>query len=114
MSVEFGYVKDGKVFLKSFRRYADRAIGEVRDTEENALNYFVKRFSVMEGKVEKLVTGIETAQNKGSYLMSLQHLKEAVLLYNALGDFDALLKKLESAEERLEELIQQNRIKNKE
>jgi len=113
MSVEFGYVKDGKVFLKSFRRYADRAIGEVRDTEENALNYFVKRFSVMEGKVEKLVTGIETAQNKGSYLMSLQHLKEAVLLYNALGDFDALLKKLESAEERLEELIQQNRIKNK-
>lgn len=113
MSVEFGYVKDGKVFLRSFRSYADRAIGEVKDTDENALNYFVKRFSVIEGKVEKLVNGIETALNKGSYMMSLQHLKESVPMYDALGDFDSLLKKLERAEERLEVLIQQNRVKNK-
>ncbi len=114
MSIQFGYVKEGKVFLKSFRNFPDRAIGDVKDTEENALNYFVNRFLVIENKVEKLVKSIETAQNKGSFLMSLLHLKESVPQYDALGDFEVLLKKLEQAELSLDGLIQQNRIKNKE
>ncbi len=111
---QFGYVKDGKVFLKSFRKFPDRAIGEVKDTEENAIKYFLSRFSVISGKVENLVKNIETAQNKGSFLMSLLHLKEAVPQYDALGDFESLLKKLEAAEESLSSLIVQNRAKNKE
>jgi hypothetical protein len=107
-------VKDGKVFLKSFRDFPDRVIGEVKDTEENAIKYFISRFSVISGKVENLVHNIETAQNKGSFLMSLLHLKNAVPLYDALGDFEALLKKLEQAEVSLSSLIHQNRSKNKE
>lgn len=114
MDTQFGYVKDGKVFLKSFRNFPDREIGEVKDTPENAINYFKNRFSVISGKVEHLVNSIETAQNKGSFLMSLLHLKEAVPQYDALGDFEELLKKLESVEGGLEVLINQNRHKNKE
>lgn len=111
---QYGYVKDGKVFLKSFRNYPDRVIGEVKDTEENALQYFTSRFNVISGKVENLVNNIETAQNKGSFLMSLLHLKTTVPQYDALGDFEVLLKKLEKAEESLSALIHQNRGKNKE
>ena len=114
MGKQFGYVKDGKVFLKSFRKYPDRIIGEVKDTEENAINYFINRFSVIQGKVETLVRNIETAQNKGSFLMSLLHLKEAVPQYDALGDFDALIVQLENSEETLDGLININRLKNKE
>jgi hypothetical protein len=111
---QFGYVKEGKVFLNSFRNFPERAIGEVKDTEENAINYFVNRFSVIENRVNKLVTSIETAQNKGSFLMSLLHLKESVPMYDALGDFEVLLRKLENAEISLDGLILQNRAKNKE
>lgn len=111
---QYGYVKEGKVFLKSFRKFPDRVIGEVKDTEENAINYFTSRFSVISGKVDNLVKNIETAQNKGSFLMSLLHLKATVPLYDALGDFESLLKKLEKSEEGLSALILHNRIKNKE
>ncbi len=114
MNKQFGYVKDGKVFLKSFRKYPDRAIGEVKDTEENAINYFINRFSVIKGKVDTLVKNVETAQNKGSFLMSLLHLKEAVPQYDALGDFDSLMVLLEKAEGTLGGLININRQKNKE
>lgn len=114
MANQFGYVKEGKVFLNSFRNFPERAIGEVKDTEENALNYFVNRFSVIENRVNKLVDSIETAQNKGSFLMSLLHLKESVPKYDALGDFEILLRKLENAEISLDGLILQNRAKNKE
>ena len=114
MAKQFGYVKEGKVFLNSFRSFPERAIGEVKDTEENALNYFVNRFSVIENRVNKLVNSIETAQNKGSFLMSLLHLKESVPKYDALGDFEVLLQKLEKAEISLGGLILQNRAKNKE
>jgi len=111
---QYGYVKEGKVFLKSFRKFPDRVIGEVKDTEENAIQYFTNRFSVISGKVENLVKNIETAQNKGSFLMSLLHLKTTVPQYDALGDFESLLKKLEKAEESLSSLILHNRAKNKE
>src|SRR6478609_4365691 len=111
---QYGYVKEGKVFLKSFRKFPDRVIGEVKDTEENAIQYFTNRFSVISGKVENLVSNIETAQNKGSFLMSLLHLKTTVPQYDALGDFESLLKKLEKAEESLSSLILHNRAKNKE
>ena len=41
---EYGYCKDGKVYLKSYSEYEERQIGVVRNTEEEALQYFVNRF----------------------------------------------------------------------
>ncbi len=35
---EYGYVKDGKVFLKGYLSYPDRQIGEVKRTEQEALD----------------------------------------------------------------------------
>ena len=36
---EYGYCKDGKVYLKGYLEYPDRLIGVVRNTEEEALQY---------------------------------------------------------------------------
>ena len=70
-AADYGYCKDGKVFLKGYLDYADRQIGVVRNTEEEALQYFVNRFSIAGNKVELLFSQVEEAQNKGSYLTKL-------------------------------------------
>ncbi len=43
---EYGYVKDSKVFLKGYLGYPDRQIGEVKRTEQEAIDYFKNRFSL--------------------------------------------------------------------
>ena len=42
---EFGYTLDGKVFIKSYSGYPERQIGEVRNTDAEALDYFINRFN---------------------------------------------------------------------
>ena len=37
---EYGYVSDGKVFLKGYLGNPDRQIGEVKRTEQEAIDYF--------------------------------------------------------------------------
>ena len=43
---EFGYTQDQKVFIKGYSTYPDRQIGEVRNTDQEALDYFVNRFAL--------------------------------------------------------------------
>lgn len=108
----FGFVRDGKVYLNAFLHLPERQIGEVKETEEAALAYFVNRFSIIESKVNSLIENIETAQNKGSYLMKLIHLRQQMEKFDALGDFPALFARLDEAENTLQNLIVQNRQKN--
>ena len=109
---KYGFIKDGKVYLKGFLDYPDRQIGEVRIDDESTLNYFSERFSLAEKKVNDLETEITNAENKGSYLMKLLHLKKVLPEFDALGDFVPLLERLEKLEAELNLLIEQNRIKN--
>lgn len=111
-SNEFGFVRDGKVYANAFLHLPQRQIGEVKETEEAALAYFVNRFDIIKNKVTSLLQNIETAQNKGSYLMKLIHLRQQMEHFDALGDFPALFEQLDRAEESLQELIVQNRQKN--
>lgn len=113
-STEFGYAKDGKVYLKAYHTYPERQIGEVKTTEAEALAYFMRRFEFITGKVDALLADIETAQNKGSYLMKLLHMRSQLETYDALGDFMPLFKRLDEAEVGIRELIDQNRVKNHE
>lgn len=108
----YGYVKDGKVYLKGYLDYPDREIGFVKETPEAAIEYFEKRYQLAVNKVEELKKQIEEAENKGSYLMKLLHLREYLLKFNGLGDFPSLLKQLDELEVYLREMIAQNRIKN--
>lgn len=108
----YGYIKDGKVFLKGYMTYPDRQIGVVKESEQASIEYFEKRFAHAKQKVEELEKLVETSQNKGSFLMKLIHMKEYLANYDGLGDFPQLFVKLDTLEVYLEQLIVENRKKN--
>lgn len=109
---EYGYVKDSKVFLKGYLEFPDRQIGEVKRTEQEAIDYFKNRFNIVVNKVEQLENEIDTAINKGSYLTKLLQLQRKLKTFDALGDFIPLLEKLEAKEAYLKGLIDVNQLKN--
>ncbi|WP_026952746.1 DUF349 domain-containing protein [Algoriphagus mannitolivorans] len=112
MEHPYGYIKDGKVFLKGFLGKPDRIIGEVKEDEASTISYFEARFEQIKEKVEKLKTDIQENQNKGSFLMKLIHLRDSLYESDALGDFIPLIEDLNQSEEYLNEIIQANRAKN--
>ena len=112
MTHTFGYIKDGKVFLKGFLGREDRVIGEVKGDEPSTIRYFESRFSHLKEKVTHLKAAIQENQNKGSFMMRLIHLKESLYNSDALGDFVTLIAELEALEEVLNQIIQANRAKN--
>jgi len=109
---EYGYVKDSKVFLKGYLEFPDRQIGEVKRTEQEAIDYFKNRFNIVLNKVEQLEQEIDEALNKGSYLTKLIQLQRKLKGFDALGDFVPLLQRLEEKEEYLKGLIEVNQLKN--
>lgn len=111
-SNEFGFCRDGKVFINTYLSYPEREIGFVRDSEQEALAYFVKRFDLAVSKVKGLSAEIEAAQNKGSFLTKVLQMKTYLIEFDGLGDFKPLLVELEKHEAYLKELIQANQVKN--
>ena len=109
---EYGYVQDGKVFLRGYLGNPDRQIGEVKRTEQEAIDYFKNRFTIAAGKVALLEQEIEEAQNKGSYLTKLIQLRRKLIGFDAIGDFIPLLERLDTAEDYLSGLILVNQAKN--
>jgi len=109
---EYGYIRDSKVFLKGYLENPDRQIGEVKRTEQEAIDYFKNRFKIAESKVAQLEKEVEEAQNKGSYLTKLVQLRKKLLSFDGLGDFIPLLQRLDKQEEFLGSLITVNQEKN--
>jgi hypothetical protein len=109
---KYGYVADGQVFLKGYLDSEDRRIGEVKRTEQEALDYFKNRFAIAENKVAQLEEEIAEAQNKGSYLTKLVQLRKKLLGFDAIGDFVPLLHRLDAQEDLLSDLIRVNQLKN--
>jgi hypothetical protein len=107
-----GYAKDGKVYLKGQLGKPDRVIGDVKASEEEAIDYFIRRFELIRSKVDSMLEAMDQAENKGSYLMQVLHLKDSLYTYNAIGDYGSLLSRLEDAESRIRALIETNRVKN--
>ncbi len=109
---EFGYTQEGKVFIKPYSEYSERQIGVVRNTDQEALDYFVKRFELAVKKVETLESQIEEAQNKGSFLTKLVQLRKSLIEFDGLGNFLPMFAKLDVLEGQLEGLIATNQVKN--
>jgi hypothetical protein len=112
MEHPYGYIKDGKVFLKGFLGQEDREIGEVKEDEASTIGYFEARFEQIKEKVAKLKSDIEENQNKGSFLMKLIHLRDSLFQSDALGNFTPLIQELNEQEAFLNDIIQTNRSKN--
>lgn len=112
IETEYGYVKEGIVYRKSFRNFPDKPIGETKTDEPSSFAYFEERFKMAESKISDLESAVELAENKGSYLMKLIHLKEYLINVDAIGDFEALFLRLEKLEQLLSELISKTRANN--
>ncbi|MES2730769.1 MAG: DUF349 domain-containing protein [Bacteroidota bacterium] len=112
VSNEYGYIREGKIYLRGYLDFPDRQIGEVKISEEATVNYFTNRFKIAEQKVEELRTLIEEALNKGSYLMKLIHLRQYLAEFDGLGDYVVLFERLDVMEEDLRKIIVVNRAKN--
>jgi hypothetical protein len=108
----FGFIRDGKIFLKAYMTFPDRQIGEVKISDEATVQYFTKRFELALQKVEELEHLVEVAENKGSYLMKLVHLRQYLAEYDGLGDFPSLFTRLDLLEEKLREQVAVNRVRN--
>lgn len=114
-SIPFGFVKDGKVYLSGWSDHKDREIGEVRDEDiEKSAAFFVDRFNDLEKKVDEVAQKIDATDNKGSFLMKLLHLKDQLPKHEGLGDYPALLEKLNKYESLVSDIISKNRIRNSE
>ena len=112
---EFGFVKDGKIFLKGWGDFTDREIGIVRDDDEAAsLKYFEDKYEELSLKIKDLEDQIEAATNKGSFLMKLVHFREMLPTHEGLGDYQTLLDRVVNQEALLKEIIAKNREKNTE
>ncbi|MCC9136557.1 DUF349 domain-containing protein [Pontibacter silvestris] len=109
---KYGFIQEQQVWLKSFMSYPARQVGEVKESEDDSMVYFAKRFEMFQDKVNNLLERIATSDNKGSFLMKVLHMKEQVASYDALGDFDKIYHTLSKAEEEINETIKQNREKN--
>ena len=109
---QYGVVRDGKVYRKPFGAYPEREVGVVKDTDEAALTYFVHRFELLGQKVDELEKDMSAAENKGSYLNKILHLKETLPQANALGDLTPLLLRLDELEGTLRNSITDNRRRN--
>ncbi len=110
----FGFIQNGEIFRNAFLDFPVRKIGEVRGSEEDTFQYFEQRFLLAAAKVDALEKSIEEAENKGSYLMKLIHLKEKLATFDALGNFESLFHRLDKQEEHLRHIIADNRVKNME
>lgn len=108
----YGYILEEKIYLKGFLDFPDRKIGQVKLTEEASIKYFEDRFQLAKQKVEELEALVEEAQNKGSYLMKLVHMRKYLANFDGLGDYVVLFDKLDAIEEDLRDLISVNRVKN--
>ncbi|MDI9356862.1 MAG: DUF349 domain-containing protein [Chitinophagaceae bacterium] len=114
MKHKYGYTKDGKVFRHAFLHHEEIQIGIVKTTEEEAIQYFTKKYDVLSEKINIIEKKISEATNKGSYLLQLIHIKESIQKYKGLGDFIRVYEKIELLEKYLKEIISINKEKNKE
>ena len=109
---ELAFIEGGKVILKEQEGFPQREIGEVKEDEEAAMQFFKDRFESLKEKVDKVQHQIETEDNKGSFLMKVLNLKESLSSFDGIGDFVALKERLEMLEKMLEDYISQNRKRN--
>jgi hypothetical protein len=114
MEHEYGYVRDEKIYLKGFLGFEDRKIGQVKESPATSLKYFEDRFHIAKQKVYALEQSIIEAQNKGSYLMKLIHMRTYLSNFDGLGNYTILFAKLDELEAGLRALISVNRVKNQE
>lgn len=97
---EWGYVDaDGNVRQKDGIFFRGRIIGQVKgNNPQAALGFFVLRFQGIVDKVDTLEKEVEREANKARFLGRIQSMLKWVPEADALGNFDALIRRLRQLE----------------
>lgn len=107
---ELAHFEGEKLFLKHGDEL--RELGEVKESPEQAVSYFVERFTLFQGKVDEMLVKLAEDVNKGSYLGKIDSFMAQCGTIKALGDFGPILTKLIEAKSEIEEVVKANRLKN--
>lgn len=108
----FGLIHNGKVIRKAFADFADRVVGEVKDSEEATMKILEENFLKLENQIKDIADKIEGSTNKGSFKTKVENLKASLSEYDGIGNFEALDHQLSKLLEQLEIYVEQNRHKN--
>ena len=108
----FGYVENGGVWRRPVLGQPARQVGQVKESADEALRYFARRYADFRAKVEDVLRQMAASDNPGSFLMKVLHLKEQTLTFEGLGDFEVLHQRLQQAEEEQRASIAENRARN--
>ncbi len=98
-ALRWGFIDDdGNVRQNDNRHFTGRVIGRVRGRDHRrSLAFFVDRFRRFVHRTDQLLEQIAADANKGRYSQRLQKLREQIVTSDALGDFDALIDRLDAA-----------------
>lgn len=112
--IEFGYLLEGKIY-RSDAHGSDLCLTEdaVQD-EEATIKELTTKFEKFSEGLATLEQKIEASTNKGSHLMKLVHIKGQVPVHKGLGDYEAMMSKIEKHEVQLVDIIANNRKRNTE
>lgn len=67
---------------------------------------------LLKRKLDELHEKVKGSQNKGSFLMKLQHLRDSLPHYDGLGDYKPLYDKLNAIESEIQSIVEVNRERN--
>ena len=113
---EWGYIdEEGNIHLKDGERFKGRIIGKLRGNNgDTALEFYANRFAQMEMRFEELEKKIQSEDNKVKYIELVDRMTERLNDYDALGDFDGLLKKLKNLKQEIAEFQEQRKSSKEE
>lgn len=112
----FGFIQNQEVWLQAIPSlgHPARRVGAVRNTEDDSLLYFARRFETQyRAKVEDVIRRYDaTEENKNAFLVKVLHLQEITGTFDALGDYATLHHRLRDLENEINQSIARNREKN--
>lgn len=113
IEIENGFVENNLIYRSGWAKVPDKQIGEVREDDlEGSIQFFVARFKKIENDLNVLTNRIQNEDNKGSFLVKLQHLQKKIRDHDGLGDYQALAKKIEQLISLIDVFLDENREKN--
>jgi hypothetical protein len=104
---EWGYVdEEGNIHQKDGFLFKGRIIGQMKgNNKAGALAYYILRFNRLMERYEDLENKVHNSEDKTVFLKEVRRMLEYVPNYDALGDFDLLMNKLQLLEKEILDVI---------
>lgn len=111
----YGFIQDQEVWVSAVPAlgHPARKVGIVRSSDDDSLLYFARRFQTQyRAKIDDLLHRYDEAENKGSYLMKVLHMKQISGTFDAIGDYATEWNRLDEVEQEIRTGVRSNRTRN--